>query len=685
MKSVPVPYFLFCVVNFIWLVAFSSFSLFRGVGASMLFASGFLGLYFLFMVLCAVFALQLEEKSEFQKWFYVVAVILIGLILRIIARQIFQTAQMQDFGRAHDVYLYLTQYGPLQAGNWAELNWYQLYYSRFPGWFPHFAVTRLVYDIFGAHVRYMIFLNYILYVLSAGLLYITVKRLFSFAVAFCATAFFIFNPNLVVWANITSPDPIFIFLFLCMFYFISRFYSGESGYKFLCAAAVFAALTDFFKPIGLIFLIAFFCVEIFMQIISKEIWRKKFKQWVAFLFVFLAVYGVGHALVSAEIRRVFHVETVSSTGMYMAFAWSTDGAGNYTLNPVFEKFDRLMEEHENNQIIVMEEMSQYARELFNETRHNLRSILRQKARLTFADEGVLGWVIHSDDAEYSASTYRVLAWPLWIGFTVFIFVIMFFAAAGTVFALFEKNKAVFIFLLTTVIGYTMVLLLGVVQARYRILLYPQLSILAAVGLVGLLRACEGKKLYNFLKYHGRKIVLPVDEMKTAIKPAVTNISQIVDFGAGTLFWSEYFANELGLKVFAADISYSDLLPKNENPNISLHADILKALAYIEKTKCNAIFICDVIHHLQPEFWQEILPQIIEMFDVVIIKDIDSKHKFGNFCSAMHDRVVNNTNFENVYPNEIEKFLKEAGFTVDIAAMPKLWYPHFMLVASRVKI
>jgi hypothetical protein len=166
----------------------------------------------------------------------------------------------------------------------------------------------------------------------------------------------------------------------------------------------------------------------------------------------------------------------------------------------------------------MEEMSNYAAELFAASRHRIPSVLWQKARIAFADEGVLGWVIHSDDAEYSASTHRVLGNTLWVGFSAHIFVIMFFAAVGAFFATREKkHRAALIFLLTTAIGYTLVLLLGVVQARYRILLYPQLSILAALGITMLISRFTDKKLYNFLKYHGRKIVLPEREMKREIE------------------------------------------------------------------------------------------------------------------------------------------------------------------------
>ena len=425
-------YILFCLINVIWLLVFASFSLFSSMGASWLFSSSFIALYILFIFLYAVFGAKLEDISELKKWLYIAVIILIGLLFRILVRQIFRTEQLQDFGRAHEAFLFLSN------NSWPDNNYYQLYYSRFPAWFPFFMVTRFIYNIFGVGVRYMIVLNYILYILSAALLYASVKRIFSFATAFCAAAIFIFNPNLVVWSAITSPDHFFIFLFICMFYFISRHYA-EKDYRSLAMAAVFAALTDFFKPVALVFIIAYFCVEIFL-LIQKFSIKNNYKNWAVFLLTFLTVYFTGHAIVRAEIARVFNTETVSSTGIYMAFAWSADESGKYTLDPVFEKFDALMEAHENNQVIVMEEMSKYARELFSASRHQIPSILWQKARITFGDEGVLGWVMHSDDAEYSASTHRVLGGLLWIGFTAHIFVIMFFSAIGTFFAIFEKKN-----------------------------------------------------------------------------------------------------------------------------------------------------------------------------------------------------------------------------------------------------
>ena len=495
----------FFAVNMAWLFGFSLFSFFTVVRASLMLAGGFIVMYGALFFLYGAFGTQKKNaenggeisQTELTRWLYVTAIILIGLVLRIIAREIFRTEQVQDFGRAHEVYLMLQQYGAFApAETWAEHSWYQLYFARFPAWMPFFVITRTVYSIFGASERNMIVLNYVMYMASAAVFYAAVKRAFSWGVAFAATAIFVLNPNLVVWAGITSPDHFFMLLFCCMLYFLVRYYcpkdeNGEKAdlksYKFLAIAAVFAAFTQFFKPIGLMFLIAFFCVEIFMRITKFQ--KIDFRRWTIFAGVFIAIFLAGTMLVRLETRRVFHVNTYSSTGKFMVFAWATTEDGRYDHGVAFAKFDRLMEENDHNLPLVLDKMSQYAREIFRES--NLSNILWQKARLTFGDEGVLGWAFQSEDPAHSASVRQVLERPLWIGFTAHIFVIMFFAAIGIFFAIFQrKNQAITVFLITTVIGYTLVLLIGIAQARYRLLLYPQLSILVAYGVNKMLSFCQ---------------------------------------------------------------------------------------------------------------------------------------------------------------------------------------------------
>ncbi|MGX3010751.1 hypothetical protein ACWIUD_04185 [Helicobacter sp. 23-1044] len=55
-----------------------------------------------------------------------------------------------------------------------------------------------------------------------------------------------------------------------------------------------------------------------------------------------------------------------------------------------------------------------------------------------------------------------------------------------------------------------------------------------------------KYLDRFRKI-GRKFILPSDEIKGILEAHIdfSTIKSVCDFGAGTLFWSEYFAEKLG--------------------------------------------------------------------------------------------------------------------------------------------
>ena len=190
---------------------------------------------------------------------------------------------------------------------------------------------------------------------------------------------------------------------------------------------------------------------------------------------------------------------------------------------------------------------------------------------------------------------------------------------------------------------------------------------------------------NTLKYHGRKVVLPVDKMKALMQPLLANenITHIVDFGAGTLFWSQWFARELGLNVLAVDTAYAQVAP-SDDPGIALYtniADILNS-PIVKQHKC-ALFACDVIHHLPVDFWQEVLAQMVALFDVLIIKDIDANRKLGNFLNKMHDRIINGEKINNVYPHDIKNTLQQAGYAVQATYLPRLWYPHFMVMGQKL--
>lgn len=49
-----------------------------------------------------------------------------------------------------------------------------------------------------------------------------------------------------------------------------------------------------------------------------------------------------------------------------------------------------------------------------------------------------------------------------------------------------------------------------------------------------------------LRKIGRKMVLPIDRIQAILESKIdfSNIENVIDFGAGTLLWSEYFANKV---------------------------------------------------------------------------------------------------------------------------------------------
>ena len=73
-----------------------------------------------------------------------------------------------------------------------------------------------------------------------------------------------------------------------------------------------------------------------------------------------------------------------------------------------------------------------------------------------------------------------------------------------------------------------------------------------------------------LRKIGRKCVLPVDEIKGILEARLdfATIKSVADFGAGTLFWSEWFADKLaafsqGTQIFMGDESAKFSLNANE--------------------------------------------------------------------------------------------------------------------------
>ncbi|MCR5261454.1 MAG: class I SAM-dependent methyltransferase [Candidatus Gastranaerophilales bacterium] len=187
-----------------------------------------------------------------------------------------------------------------------------------------------------------------------------------------------------------------------------------------------------------------------------------------------------------------------------------------------------------------------------------------------------------------------------------------------------------------------------------------------------------------LRKIGRGLVLPHKKIERYIDIFYKKISAksdepILDFGSGTLFWSEKFAEKYQKKVFSVDTLYEKKKPTLKTEKISLFDNIGKMP---EDARFSMIFTCDVLHHIKPEIRKEILDRFIQTSKLIVIKDIEAEDFCGNLQNKIHDFVINGEKVYDIYSKDLRLYFKEAGFKVRIFQMKKLGYPHFLLVAYK---
>ncbi len=184
--------------------------------------------------------------------------------------------------------------------------------------------------------------------------------------------------------------------------------------------------------------------------------------------------------------------------------------------------------------------------------------------------------------------------------------------------------------------------------------------------------------FEKLRMIGRKAVLPTDRIKTIVMEEITDITDgIVDLGAGTKYWSEWLFNTYQKNVFAIDTFYER---KKSVYGVSQYEDYFECI--VSENIC-MLWCCDVVHHLETGFRERVIESIGNVkYDYVVIKDIDCRRRFGNFCNRIHDYVINHEHVVDVNPESLIEVLKKQGYHTVYNYIPKLWYPHFIIIAKK---
>ncbi|MDR2478149.1 MAG: hypothetical protein LBD48_02415 [Treponema sp.] len=163
-----------------------------------------------------------------------------------------------------------------------------------------------------------------------------------------------------------------------------------------------------------------------------------------------------------------------------------------------------------------------------------------------------------------------------------------------------------------------------------------------------------------LRRFGRNIVLPVDGIKAICKNSLKGIpiETVLDFGSGTLFWSDWFIHEFKSAVYAVDTCYNTMAMPGKD-NIMYYSGMDACLK--EKTYFSLVWACDVLHHLSYSDCYSFQQEIVHKTDIIIIKDIDANNKLGNFMNVLHDRIINGEIVHKIYPDKLKDYFESEGF------------------------
>lgn len=483
----------------------------------------------LFIIIIGLFYFLLDKvdlNSTKKTFGILLGIIFLGIVIRLFVRLFLQTQTISDFATPHEFYTYYQENGAYtgKLNDWQNNDKYQNYYAKYPAWYPYLRIIMLIYDIFGKRVILIQFVNIVLFSLSALLVFFIIASMTAKKMALLGVLFWSLCPSLVIYSTITTPDHFSIFFILLTIYFWIKaevsfkeqsHKNGETKFKFLLKdnkrsytymilAGLSSVLVNLFKPLSILFLVAFVCVEI-----ACRIWPnlKSWKQlcstikvnsfrWVLFIVTFIGFSMLQTAIVNNSIEKMFRVEVVNSQPMYLLWGYSVNQYGNYDPNVADPIMNDVFEKYNGDLPKAMEELDTLAKQTIRKNLPYLPKILQTKFQILFNSEESYWWFANTAETpEYTQAVNTIIKTPFLSSAISFMWLLYFFVAVNAINNMMSKYISKFTLINAIVTwGYILVLLLGGVQGRYKSLIVAPLCIMAAMGVydfVGFINKSKG--------------------------------------------------------------------------------------------------------------------------------------------------------------------------------------------------
>lgn len=363
--------------------------------------------------------------------------------------------------------------------------------------FYHWAMLSKVFSfftfIFGkTQLSAILFINFIT-LINVILIYLLSFLIFKkTSYAFLSGLLYLFWPSVILYRNIFSTEHIAITLILVSIILFILFEKGFNNnkklYNFLLSITIGITLSflKFFKPISIIIIIAIIIYYLFYEIIYKRYKNiSKFK--VCCLISIIIFYGFTNCiffnyidnLVGKKVNR-----NPTSFYLYMGLSPTNPRLGLYSTNVVL-KYNTYYNEFDGNFKLIEKALYQ---DLKNEYKNNYNmfpKIINNKFRKTWENDiASLFWVTESIKQPEKLPINQYVFINILKVVSQFYYIILIILFLVGVYNCFLNSKNInYLFLLTLfIVGVLLMLLLSETQGRYKIIIYPFITIIATNGL-----------------------------------------------------------------------------------------------------------------------------------------------------------------------------------------------------------
>lgn len=439
---------------------------------------------FLLIIYTLIKATNLTQKNII---IWMIIILTIGIVLRIISINFFDTVQVSDFKNAELLYKFLQNNEFVYQTNPMKNTALQTNFSLFPTWAFYSYLLYFLYQIFGFSYIFVKILNIALYIATSIFIYLGAKNIFSQKIGLLSVLIFSIAPTLIIYNNVATPDHftiLFMSIVIYIWSLILKCDNQKKKYLLTLVLIINMIFVNLFKPLSVYMLLVFICTELIVEIFGnkdKHYLKNNWKYYVFFILAFFIFNKTITYSMNEMIENSIQISVKDATSFYLLWGYSVDEEGKFDSNYVYTKVRKeLVAKYNNDYDLILNDFEKIAYDNFKNNIKYLPSIWWSKFDIAFSNEmDYFSFANTSNNSDEIKLEYYNKVYIFTNTFMAINYLMLIICCIGL-----YKNKIPekgTIIILLMIMGYVAILILGGVQSRYKSLISPQFFILFAVG------------------------------------------------------------------------------------------------------------------------------------------------------------------------------------------------------------